>query len=137
MKRFHRTRVAPGTTYTVPRSEYDRTIPGWRVVGTEDRPFGAADEIGIHKGTVYASRMVGDRQLLRVARGTYDCHSDPEAIKPGDVYVELLYNGTRNTGGRYCIECAVKTGDALVNPPLVRWNTATRAWEPCTAQEAE
>lgn len=115
MKRYTDTRLAP----TVTREAWGKT---WTV---------NADEIGIHKGVVYASREVGDRALLRVARVAHDCASGVsgvDVIQPGDVYIETLSNGSRNSGWHQCIEHAVAAGDAFVNPPLVKWDGESRTW---------
>lgn len=94
-----------------------------------------ADEIGIHKGVAYATRAVGDRNLLRVAR---DPHTDSNghAIAPGDVYAEVLVNGTRATGMRVCLACASKPdyrgtpSYLFVGPALERWDREAQAWVP-------
>lgn len=92
-----------------------------------------ADEIAKVRGTFYATRMTGARALVRVARQDYGCASSrhdgsPDAIKRGDVYVETLVNGSRDSGMRVCFAHAVESGDAWINPPLIQWDVATRTW---------
>ena len=66
--------------------------------------------------TVTTFYSAGSAVLVRTARAEYECDDQKhdDTIARGDVYVEWLGNGSRETGARYCLTSAVEQDIATV-----------------------